>query len=758
VNRIVRRETFLIAAVLATLVLYAFRQLLFAGADILPGTDASNLYGWELYTRTVLSSGRLPHWNPYLFAGTPHLADPQTTVLYPPALLLRWIPPAPFLSWMAVLHLWIGGVGAAVLARAIGLGWMPALAAGMVFALGGSVPGWIHNGHLLLIYGTAWLPWVLALVIVSSRRATLMPHPALIVVLVLQFLAGYLQGTVYVAGAAVAYGLFHGFWPEARIPGWRRWRSLIQLTVAGVIAAGVAVFQLWPTLLVVREAGRTAGIAYSAATQGGWTVADLSTFFFPKSGLPPDVAFRHLGDHTAYVGWVLAISATAAFFAREHRRIAVFFAILAAGTILMVMAGTFPFYRLHFLLLPGLRIPGRMLFIATLSMAILGAIGLDGLLTRAARRAPAALCTGLAWVLVMGVAADVLLYAHGSAQLSSAQPAPTVTRIPAGTGRTLSTCDRVLEPMDLAMAGRPALGGAGGVFLRDYETFVDLARDDGPLRMRRDLLDAAGVTWIVSCAPLAEPGLLVQSHVADVFVSRNTDAWPRAVWSCGSELVSEREAVDQLRQVRYDAQRRLDRRYFINIRWRPSIDATQRAALESRYHLLEGVRREGSTWKYALQDRSAANVRALLDEPLVEDTHGIDRPGAVLESDADAERQVLFGTSSCAQQAAIRVTEADQPGGEVSATVDAPVDGMVFLTEPYYPERQAFVDDVPVQTYKADVAFTAVTVPAGHHRVQLRYVPTRFRYGMTMTVLTLGACVLAWAGRQRRSRQRADTP
>ena len=74
---------------LAALVLYTLRDLFVAEDDVLPGRDSVNLYVWEIYTRTVLASGRLPFWNPFHFAGTPHLADVQTTVLYPPAMLLR---------------------------------------------------------------------------------------------------------------------------------------------------------------------------------------------------------------------------------------------------------------------------------------------------------------------------------------------------------------------------------------------------------------------------------------------------------------------------------------------------------------------------------------------------------------------------------------------------------------------------------------------------------------------------------------------
>jgi uncharacterized membrane protein YfhO len=97
------------------------------------------------------------------------------------------------------------------------------------------------------------------------------------------------------------------------------------------------------------------------------------------------------------------------------------------------------------------------------------------------------------------------------------------------------------------------------------------------------------------------------------------------------------------------------------------------------------------------------------------------------------------------------VSVQNQPSGYLEATVNAPVPGYVFLSEPYYPERRAFVDDHPVPAVEANLAFTAVPVPAGTHRLELHYVPSSFRLGLGISALTL----FVWAGvswRRRRDR------
>ena len=63
----------------------------------------------------------------------------------------------------------------------------------------------------------------------------------------------------------------------------------------------------------------------------------------------------------------------------------------------------------------------------------------------------------------------------------------------------------------------------------------------------------------------------------------------------------------------------------VNVRWVEGADDAARRELEERYGLTAGVRREGRTWSYVLTDHEPGNVRAVVEERLIEDTAGIDR-------------------------------------------------------------------------------------------------------------------------------------
>jgi len=91
----------------------------------------------------------------------------------------------------------------------------------------------------------------------------------------------------------------------------------------------------------------------------------------------------------------------------------------------------------------------------------------------------------------------------------------------------------------------------------------------------------------------------------------------------------------------------------------------------------------------------------------------------------------------------------DRPDGEVVVDVDAPADGYVFFSEPFYRQRRAYVDGARADVRKANIAFTAVPVRAGHHRVELRYVPSEFYAGSGVSLLTL----MTWLGVTRRRTQ-----
>ena len=68
-----------------------------------------------------------------------------------------------------------------------------------------------------------------------------------------------------------------------------------------------------------------------------------------------------------------------------------------------------------------------------------------------------------------------------------------------------------------------------------------------------------------------------------------------------------------------------DRPVYIHVRWAPNMGDTPRLQLEQRYQLARAEPRGNRTFGYALTDRSRDNIRNLVLDPAVEDTHEIHR-------------------------------------------------------------------------------------------------------------------------------------
>jgi hypothetical protein len=63
----------------------------------------------------------------------------------------------------------------------------------------------------------------------------------------------------------------------------------------------------------------------------------------------------------------------------------------------------------------------------------------------------------------------------------------------------------------------------------------------------------------------------------------------------------------------------------IKVRWAPTVSPAARAALETRYSLAEPQLDEATSFRYVLHDGSRENIRALVQDAAVLDTHDIDR-------------------------------------------------------------------------------------------------------------------------------------
>ncbi len=119
------------------------------GGEKSPVGDDLLLYYLPVYQATaeLLLRGELPLWNPYQLCGIPWLATAQGGFLYPPHILYLLLPTHIALAVLALLHMVLVALSAAVLVRRSGCALAAAVLAGVLGALRGSYLRRTRNGE-----------------------------------------------------------------------------------------------------------------------------------------------------------------------------------------------------------------------------------------------------------------------------------------------------------------------------------------------------------------------------------------------------------------------------------------------------------------------------------------------------------------------------------------------------------------------------------------------------------------------------------
>jgi hypothetical protein len=184
-----------------------------------------------------------------------------------------------------------------------------------------------------------------------------------------------------------------------------------------------------------------------------------------------------------------------------------------------------------------LRLPGRLIAFFTISVAILGAIGLEWLVGRvsAVRIAGAVLA-----VAAIGVAVDMTAYARRFVEpraVAGLFPQRFPGRVTPG-GRVLSVCEGSMHALDLVALGIPTVDGYNPYFLSGMARYASRALHEQPRRFYMSyprigehpilpdlsLLDVMNVTELLSCVPLRDRRLTLESAEDGYLVYRNGGA------------------------------------------------------------------------------------------------------------------------------------------------------------------------------------------------------------------------------------------
>ncbi len=359
-----------------------FPQALAGRRFIIAGDALSYSYPLRTIAWRMIRHGQLPLWTPYVLSGYPLLSMAQVAVGYPLTWSYVFLPGqwaeqvyvlAPFLLSPIFTYAYLRELRRSPLAALLGA---------LTFGYGGMMASPLSNSGLIT-NAVLWLPLLLIALERARRRPFVSCLLATTLAYALSVLSGHAQSFLSVGLLAGAYAVWLVLTVDdeerrtlrMRLRSARQWRPLLVICGAGLLAMGVAAFQILETARVVRRSVRST-LSYELFTQGSFKPADLW-----RSLTTP---LFYVIDMHAYVPPLAVALACVAVYSHLRRRTErdprVFFWCAVAVLACVLMMGQFtPFYRLvyHLPLLNLFRVPSRHTSEWTFAAGVLAAYGWD---------------------------------------------------------------------------------------------------------------------------------------------------------------------------------------------------------------------------------------------------------------------------------------------------------------------------------------------------------------------------------------------
>jgi hypothetical protein len=767
-NRAWLSEALVIAGLVLLPVLFWWRLWAPGPADratIPAGDFTSQYYPLQLFSARQLAAGHLPAWDAFINAGQPGVADIQTGAYYPlnllPNLVLALLGRSLTLGLLqaqVVLHFSLASLFTYLfvrrLARRAGARLPAARFAGAVAALSFTYAGYLTSfpvQQLTILETAVWLPLVLFFQDLSLDLSDAGPHrlwPLLLagMALAMALLAGHPQTAMLVVYAALAYGVFLSLSgkPSAssvHIPLARRSLDASRLVhralrLAGYvllplfIAFALSAVQLVPTFAFIARSTR-AGLSYEAVARG-FPLSEITHLLYPG----------YFGGSPQYVGILPPILALAAWFLKRARREVIFWTVLGAVALLLAFGGNLFLYNVAYLLAPGfgaVRDQERTVYLFSFAVSVLagyGALALVQPLPESLRRTFRRFSRGLVWVLVAFLGLTALWY-FGFEQALQQQV-------------EVNLFEGVLRHHTLILL---MLAGSALLFA---------LRRAGLVRRRWLMALALGLIWLnlftinwrynlaapVVGGPFPETGLVqfLKGQPGNFRIS-SAGLLPGGA---NAGIVYQLADITANTPLRLEAFQQLEDRVgswrgwqLLNVGFVLSQDALDGPGLERVYA-------EGEVKVYRLADplpRAWVVYRAVA----ASDSEAIDLlnsdsfdPRTIATVPPEVQLPALSGQSWSGTPA--QLVEASP--GRLILQVSAEADGLLVVSQPFYPGWQARVAGERVRIVPVDYLLQGVPVSTGSQRVELTYhLPI---WPGILSLVVLLACVVGLIVLKRR--------
>jgi hypothetical protein len=719
-----------VVLLLACLCLFFFWRIItpnLANRGSFPEGDfGDQFYAFGVYEAQRLFSGQLPLWNPYTFSGHPFLADVQSAIFYPISLITLLLSlPQGFslfaLELEAIFHFFLAGLFTYLLAKRLLRDRPAALISSLVFTFGGYLTSY-PSQQLAILETDVWLPLILLLLDIGldksapagAKRGFLLPITFAGLAFGLALLAGHPQSAMYVFYVSAIYFVFRACTKKVR---WQP--AVVAFGFFALLGFGLAAAQFLPSFEFMRLSSRAQ--AHYNEMSGGFPRQDPIQLLLPGS-----VSVMS----PLYVGILPLFLACLAPLIKRSREV-IFWACLALGALLLSFGGNTFAYSLFYLFGPGFalfRSQERAAFVFSFSLALLSGYGAQ-LLTQAMPKPVKARFYGFyrfVTCLIWGALGLVFLTFYGFVDTGQV----------AGDAFSSALERSLLLTVFLTLS-------LGLLYLR----LRRIVRERLLMGLFVVLIvfDLFTVNWnnnFQEARPEEQygPTMLTQILQSDGEVFRVYNEWRlpgnygcvyglEDIWGASPLYVGRYEELIYRLPIER-AWQLLNVKYVIT--WRKVLVPQTKVLHEEPKEL-------DTTYLHRLDEHWPRVYVVHQVEVIEDDDQVLERLG---EPEFDPQRVAILPhrpdltlPSQVEGESLVAILER-QPERLV-LEVDMAADGLLVLSEVYYPGWRAYADGEELPIYRADHVLRAVPLRAGHHRVEMVFDPLWPRVGLVVSGITL---------------------
>jgi hypothetical protein len=676
---------------------------------------------------TSLAHGILPHWDPYIFGGMPFMADIQAAFWYPTNLLQTLFVSNGHLSagvmeWFILLHYAVAGFGMFYFVRKIlELDDFSSLFAGITYAFSGYIVA--QAMHQMIVYHIALFPWIAFFFLrgLGSWKHALVAG----VLLGTMYLGGHPQSTLYFTfalGIIAVYSLVKMMRSETE----RKldWITVLRAAIPVVIGLGIFAIQLMPSneLAVL---SRREVMTFDKSVEGSLSFGNLMTLVLPHlfgltdaardSQVPYWNGAYYLSWETAiYIGILPLFFALVAMLVRGQKFMALF-AGLALFALLFSLGDHFVLYRIFFSLpfFSKLRTPARMMMVFSFAMSVLAGMGLSQALRSSMREKRTVIYAiagliALIWLLPMIGAVTARSF------LSSAPPEANAS-ISWSAGQAAFPVLAMLVIAVLWTMGKLRSSGLAGsvVAVTVIELFsYGMHLNASPENPAEAFEAQPQLVQQIKTDQSREVSRARTRSAGGMLLKRNDGAYDRIQLMEGYNPLVLQRVSPEMKNLEGQAD-------LMNIKWSIFMKGNQ-----PDFGMRETYMPRAMMY-YKVDVRPDSLAQLVLKTDSSYDYHTT----LLLEE----KPSLAIGQIDPAAKATITSYEQN----EIKLNVKTATNGMLWLSEVYYPAWKAYVDEKPVKIYRAFTTLRAIEMPAGTHNVVLRYESDAFQTGSMITIATL---------------------